>query len=61
MIFNVIIGLILFNIGMVLLTYRFANFGSEGGNYLVISLIVGFVLCMVGYSILFNSLRDVIL
>lgn len=60
MIFNIVIGLILFNIGLVLVTYRFANFASES-NYFIISLIVGFTLCLIGYSILFAGLREVVM
>lgn len=60
MILNVITGLFLFNMGLILVTYRLANLSSES-NYLIISLIVGFVLCMVGYAILFSSLREVIM
>jgi hypothetical protein len=60
MIFNFLLSLLLFNLGLVLLTYRFANWSSES-NYLILSLILGFVLCIVGYSILFSSLREVVM
>jgi len=60
MIFDFLLSLLLFNMGLILLTYRFANWSSES-NYLIISLILGFVLCIVGYSILYVSLREVIM
>ena len=59
MIFNFILSLLLFNMGLILFTYRLANWNSEINS--IISLVFGFALCIVGYAILFSSLREVIM
>lgn len=59
MIFDLLLGLLLFNTGLVLVTHKIANLNTE--SYLIITLIIGFSLCLIGYSILFASLCEVVM